>query len=109
VNLLLFIPESMSQYFQKFSRQESVLFLAQESNKLPEIISSIESLLKQEGFERFEISSPIKWLGELDGVRNLRIQAQAIGGSFVGLLHCTDLRFDRDLRISAKYLCHSSF
>jgi hypothetical protein len=83
---MLFIPESMSQYFQKFSRQESVLFLAQESNKLPEIISSIESLLKQEGFERFEISSPIKWLGELDGVRNLRIQAQAIGGSFVGLL-----------------------
>lgn len=83
---MLFIPESVSRFFQKFSRQESILFLAQESGELPQIISSIENLLKQEGFERFEITSPIKWLGELDGVRSLRVQAQAIGGSFVGLL-----------------------
>ena len=82
----LFIPESMSSAFQRYSRQYTILFLAEDSDALPEIITSIEVLLKAEKFERFEISSPMKWLGQLDGIREFRVKAQAIGGSFVGLL-----------------------
>ena len=83
---LLFIPESMAQAFEQFSVQESVLFLSDDSVDLIKIIESTEALLKKEGFDRYELSSPIKWVGELDGVRDLRVKAQAIGGGFVGLL-----------------------
>ena len=83
---LLFIPESMARPFEKFSVQESVLFLSDDSVDLIKIIETTEALLKKEGFDRYELSSPIKWVGELDGVRDLRVKAQAIGGGFVGLL-----------------------
>ena len=83
---LLFIPESMAQAFEQFSVQESVLFLSDDSVDLIKIIETTEALLKKEGFDRYELSSPIKWVGELDGVRDLRVKAQAIGGGFVGLL-----------------------
>ena len=83
---LLFIPDSMAVAFEQFSVQESVLFLSDDSVDLIKIIEAIEALLKKEGFDRYELSSPIKWVGELDGVRDLRVKAQAIGGGFVGLL-----------------------
>lgn len=83
---LLFIPESMASVFDQFSVQESVLFLSDDSVDLVDIIEITEALLKKEGFDRYELSSPIKWIGKLDGVRDLRVKAQAIGGGFVGLL-----------------------
>lgn len=83
---LLFLPDSMSSVFQQFSRQQTILFMAEDPATLPGIISTLEALLKAEGFERFEISSPMKWIGQLEGIREFRIKAQAIGGSFVGLL-----------------------
>ena len=83
---LLFLPDSMSSVFQQFSRQQTILFMAEDPATLPGIIPTIETLLKAEGFERFEISSPMKWIGQLEGIREFRIKAQAMGGSFVGLL-----------------------
>ncbi len=83
---LLFIPESMAQVFERFSVQESILFLSEDSGELKEIIETTEVLLEKEGFDRIELTSPIKWIGELDGIRELRLKAQAIGGGFVGLL-----------------------
>ena len=83
---LLFIPESMAQGFERFSVQESVLFLSDDSVDLMAIIESTEALLKNEGFDRYELTSPVKWVGELDGIREVRKNAQAIGGGFVGLL-----------------------
>ena len=83
---LLFIPESMAQVFKRFSVQESILFLSENSGELKEIIETTEVLLEKEGFDRIELTSPIKWIGELDGIREIRLKAQAIGGGFVGLL-----------------------
>ena len=83
---LLFIPESMAAVFDQFSVQESILFLSDDSVDLIGIIEVTEALLKKEGFDRYELSSPIKWVGELDGIRDIRKKAQVIGGGFVGLL-----------------------
>ncbi|MDA8774708.1 hypothetical protein N9N13_03190 [Opitutales bacterium] len=83
---LLFIPESMAAVFDQFSVQESILFLSDDSVDLIDIIEVTEALLKKEGFDRYELSSPIKWVGELDGIRDIRNKAQVIGGGFVGLL-----------------------
>ena len=83
---LLFIPESMATVFDQFSVQESVLFLSDDSVDLIDIIEVTEALLKKEGFDRYELSSPVKWIGELDGIKDIRNKAQAIGGVFVGLL-----------------------
>ena len=83
---LLFIPESMAAVFDQFSVQESILFLSDDSVDLIGIIEVTEALLKKEGFDRYELSSPIKWVGELDGIRDIRNKAQVIGGGFVGLL-----------------------
>ena len=83
---LLFIPESMASVFDQFSVQESVLFLSDDSVDLIDIIEVTEALLKKEGFDRYELSSPVKWIGELDGIKDIRNKAQAIGGVFVGLL-----------------------
>ena len=83
---LLFIPESMATVFDQFSVQESVLFLSDDSVDLVDIIEVTEALLKKEGFDRYELSSPIKWVGELDGIKDIRNKAQAMGGVFVGLL-----------------------
>ncbi|MAL85521.1 MAG: hypothetical protein CMI23_04075 [Opitutae bacterium] len=83
---VLFIPQSMAKSFESFSIQESVLFLSDDSVDLEKIIETTEALLKKEGFDRYEISSPIKWVGELDGIKDIRMKAQAIGGGFVGLL-----------------------
>jgi hypothetical protein len=83
---LLFIPESMATVFDQFSVQESVLFLSDDSVDLVDIIEVTEALLKKEGFDRYELSSPIKWIGELDGIKDIRNKAQAMGGVFVGLL-----------------------
>ena len=83
---LLFIPESMASVFDQFSVQESVLFLSDDSVDLIDIIEVTEALLRKEGFDRYELSSPVKWIGELDGIKDIRNKAQAIGGVFVGLL-----------------------
>ena len=83
---LLFIPESMATAFDQFSVQESVLFLSDDSVDLIDIIEVTEALLRKEGFDRYELSSPVKWIGELDGIKDIRNKAQAIGGVFVGLL-----------------------
>ena len=83
---LLFIPESMARSFEQFSVQESVLFLSDESVELIDIIEVTEVLLNKEGFDRYELSSPIKWVGELDGIKDIRNKAQAMGGVLVGLI-----------------------
>ena len=83
---LLFIPESMATVFGQFSVQESVLFLSDDSVDLIDIIEVTEALLKNEGFDRYELSSPTKWVGELDGIKDIRNKAQAMGGVLVGLI-----------------------
>lgn len=82
---VLFIPDTVAKNFHNFSQQETILFVSRNSSELPEIIESVEALLKSEGFDRLDITSPLKWIGELDGLKELRIKAQAIGGSVVGL------------------------
>jgi hypothetical protein len=52
---------------------------------LKEIIETTEVLLEKEEFDRIEVTSPIKWICELYGIRELRLRVQAIGGGFVGL------------------------
>jgi CDP-diglyceride synthetase len=69
-----------------YTVQESVLFMAREAGDLPGIIKATEALLKTEGFDRLELTSPIQWIGELEDIRGVRIKAQAFGGSFVALL-----------------------
>jgi len=83
---ILFIPRSMGEVLAGFTVQESVLFMAREPSDLPNILKSSEVLLKSEGFDRLELSSPIQWIGELEDIRSVRIKAQAFGGSFVALL-----------------------
>jgi len=83
---LLFIPRSLAGPLNDYSMQETVLFLAENSNLLAEVIEVTELLLEAEGFEHYELISPMQWLGELDDVRLLRTQAQAIAGGFAGLL-----------------------
>lgn len=83
---VLFIPRSMGGALANYTVQETVLFMAREASELPGIIKTTESLLKAEGFDRFELSSPIQWIGELEDIRGLSTKAQAFGGSFVALL-----------------------
>jgi hypothetical protein len=66
--------------------QESVLFLAENANLLPEVINAAELLLEAEGFKHYEVISPIQWMGELDDIRVMRTQAQGIAATFAGLL-----------------------
>ena len=70
----------------KFFYSGICFILSDDSVDLEKIIETTEALLKKEGFDRYEISSPIKWVGELDGIKDIRMKAQAIGGGFVGLL-----------------------
>ena len=83
---VLFIPRSMGAGLANYTVQESVLFMARDPSELPGILKTTESLLKAEGFDRVELSSPIQWIGELEDIRGLRLKAQAFGGSFVALL-----------------------
>jgi hypothetical protein len=83
---LLFIPRSLAGPLNEYSMQESVLFLAENANLLPEVISATELLLEAEGFKHYETISPIQWMGELDDIRVMRTQAQGIAGTFAGLL-----------------------
>lgn len=83
---ILFIPRSMGEVLAGFTVQESVLFMARKPSDLPALLKSSEVLLKSEGFDRLELSSPIQWIGELEDIRSVRIKAQAFGGSFVALL-----------------------
>ncbi len=83
---VLFIPRSMGKGLSDYTVQESVLFLSDDSSGLAQIISAIEALLESEGFEQYELTSPLQWLGELGNIRETRLQAQALGGGFVGLL-----------------------
>lgn len=83
---VLFIPRSMGGVLSNYTSQETVLFMARQADELPRIIKGVEALLKSEGFDRFELNSPIQWIGELEGIRGLRVKAQALGGGFVALL-----------------------
>jgi len=83
---VLFIPRSMAGTFSGYTSQESVLFMAREAGDLPGIIKASEELLQSEGFDRYELNSPMQWIGELDDLRSVRIKAQALGGGFVALL-----------------------
>ena len=46
----------------------------------------MEALLEAEGFERYNLTSPVQWVGELKDLREARTRAQAFGGVFVGML-----------------------
>ena len=83
---VLFIPRSMAGELAEHTVQETVLFLARDPSELPGIIKTTEALLKAEGFERMELSSPMQWIGELEDLRGMRLKAEALGGSFVALL-----------------------
>ena len=83
---VLFIPRSMGGALANYTVQETVLFMAREAGELPSIIKATEALLKSEGFDRLELTSPIQWIGELEGIRGVRVKAQAFGGGFVALL-----------------------
>ena len=83
---ILFIPNSMAGPLAHYTVQESALFLARDSGELPAVIEATKALLESEGFERFELSSPLQWIGELDDIRGFRLRAEALGGSFVTLL-----------------------
>ena len=85
--------------------QESLFYLSDKPGKLEGVIESMEALLEAEGFERYNLTSPVQWVGELKDLREARTRAQA-GGSFRRYARRFDLWVDRGLRVPAKYFRH---
>ena len=60
---LLFIPKTKLHSHGLRGMQESLFYLSDEPGKLEAIIESMEALLEAEGFERYDLTSPLQWLG----------------------------------------------
>ena len=50
------------------------------------ILGSIRASLETLGFDRFELSSPMDWIGEIESIRDYRVRAQTFSGLLIGLL-----------------------
>ena len=83
---VLFIPKSKIHAIGLKDMQESLFYLSDKPGKLEGVIESMEALLEAEGFERYNLTSPVQWVGELKDLREARTRAQAFGGVFVGML-----------------------
>ena len=83
---VLFIPSSKIDAIGLKGMQESLFYVSDEPGKLDQVIESMEAVLEEEGFQRYNLTSPVQWVGELKELKQTRIKAQALGGAFVGLL-----------------------
>ena len=83
---VLFIPASKIHAIGQKGMQESLFYVSDEPGKLEQVIESMEAVLEEEGFQRYNLTSPVQWVGELKELKHTRIKAQAFGGVFVGLL-----------------------
>jgi len=83
---VLLISEKRIRAIGLGGSQESLFYVSQEPGKLEQIIDSMETVLQSEGFQRYTLTSPIQWVGELKQLKQTRVKAQAFGGVFVGLL-----------------------
>jgi len=83
---VLLISEKRIRSIGLGGSQESLFYVSQEPGKLEQIIDSMETVLQAEGFQRYTLTSPIQWVGELKELKQTRVKAQAFGGVFVGLL-----------------------
>jgi hypothetical protein len=83
---VLFIPAAKIHAIGLNGMQESLFYVSDEPGELEQVIESMEAVLEAEGFQRYNLTSPVQWVGELKDLRQSRIKAQAFGGVFVGLL-----------------------
>ena len=83
---ILMISREYAQGFGSGKRNEAFLFIGDNQLDLAVLLRSIRATLHAEGIERYELSSPMDWLGEVKNLREYRKECQLFAGLSIGLL-----------------------
>ena len=83
---ILMVSREFAQGFAEGMSNEAFLFLGDSQKGLIDLLQSIRATLDAEGFSRYELSSPMEWVGEMESLRDYRIKCQAFAGIALGLL-----------------------
>ena len=83
---ILFVSKEFVDGLGTFKMNQGILFISDSTNRMEIILSSIRATMENTSFERFELSSPMDWVGEIENLRNYRLRAQTFSGILIGSL-----------------------
>ena len=83
---LLMISDEYAKGLGKGMRNEGFIFIGNDYKQTNHFLKAIHTTLDAEMIKRYELSSPMEWVGEIANIREYRAKCQTFAGFSMGLL-----------------------